>query len=90
MAKGGGRTDGQTDRRTDGRTDGRLEIPPCVLQDIGPLEPLPKKECRWKAFSQNGCDKITLLFNLLIKHKKSVRKSVKLTDFALFLKWQQK
>ena len=27
----------------DGRTDGRLEIPPCVLQDIGPLGPLPKK-----------------------------------------------
>ena len=23
--------------------DGRLEIPPCVLQDIGPLGPLPKK-----------------------------------------------
>ena len=35
MAKGG--------VRTDGRTDGRLEIPPCVLQDIGPLGPLPKK-----------------------------------------------
>ena len=29
--------------RTDGRTDGRLEITPCVLQDIGPLGPLPKK-----------------------------------------------
>ena len=25
------------------RKDGRLEIPPCVLQDIGPLGPLPKK-----------------------------------------------
>ena len=35
MAKGGG--------RKDGRKDGRLEIPPCVLQDIGPLGPLPKK-----------------------------------------------
>ena len=35
MANGGG---------TDGRTDGRMEIPPCVLQDIGPLGPLPKKE----------------------------------------------
>ena len=34
---------GGTDGRTDGRTDRRLEIPPCVLQDIGPLEPLPKK-----------------------------------------------
>ena len=32
------------DGRKDGRTDGRLEIPPCVLQDIGPLGPLPKKE----------------------------------------------
>ena len=29
---------------TDVRTDGRLEIHPCVLQDIGPLGPLPKKE----------------------------------------------
>ena len=27
----------------DGRKDGRLEIHPCVLQDIGPLGPLPKK-----------------------------------------------
>ena len=25
----------------DGRTDGRMEIHPCVLQDIGPLGPLP-------------------------------------------------
>ena len=37
--RGGGRTD----VRTDGRTDGRMEIHPCVLQDIGPLGPLPKK-----------------------------------------------
>ena len=29
---------------TDVRTDGRLEIHPRVLQDIGPLEPLPKKK----------------------------------------------
>ena len=27
----------------DRRKDGRMEIPPCVLQDIGPLGPLPKK-----------------------------------------------
>ena len=40
---GGGRTYGRTDVRTYGRTDGRLEIHPCVLQDIGPLGPLPKK-----------------------------------------------
>ena len=40
MAKGGGQMDG----REDGRTDGRLEIPPCILQDIGPSGPLPKKE----------------------------------------------
>ena len=40
MAKGG---DGRKDGRTEGRKDGRLEIPPCVLQDIGPLGPLPKK-----------------------------------------------
>ena len=43
MANGGG--DGRTEGRTDGRTDGRMEIPPCVLQDIGPLGPLPKKYC---------------------------------------------
>ena len=42
MANGGG--DGRTEGRTDGRTDGRMEIPPCVLQDIGPLGPLPKKD----------------------------------------------
>ena len=39
MAKGG-------DGRTEGRKDGRLEIPPCVLQDIGPLGPLPKKKMK--------------------------------------------
>ena len=46
MAHKGG-TDRQTDGRTEGRKDrrtyGRLEIPPCVLQDISPLGPLPKK-----------------------------------------------
>ena len=29
---------------TDGRKDGHMGIHPCVLQDIGPLGPLPKKE----------------------------------------------
>ena len=38
MVNGGG-----TEGRKDGRTDGRMEIPPCVLQDIGPLGSLPKK-----------------------------------------------
>ena len=33
---------------TDGRTDRRMEIHPCVLQDIGPLGPLPKKKERKK------------------------------------------
>ena len=33
---------GGTDGKTDGGTDGCLEIPPCVLKDIGPLGPLPK------------------------------------------------
>ena len=33
--------------------DGRLEIPPCVLQDIGPLGPLPKKQGTG-AFSVQG------------------------------------
>ena len=41
---GEGRKDGRTDGQTDGQTDGRLEITPCVLQDIGPLGPLPKKD----------------------------------------------
>ena len=44
---GGGQKDGRTDGWKDGwkdrRIGGRLEIPPCVLQDIGPLGPLPKK-----------------------------------------------
>ena len=39
-----GGTYGRTDGRTYVRTDGRKEIHPCVLQDIGPLGPLPKKE----------------------------------------------
>ena len=30
----------------DGRIDGHLEIPPFVLQDIGPSGPLPKKRQR--------------------------------------------
>ena len=34
---------GGTDRQNDGPTNGRLEIPSCVLQDIGPMGPLPKK-----------------------------------------------
>ena len=41
MVHGGG--DGRTDGGTDGQMDRRLEIPPGVLQDIGPLGPLPKK-----------------------------------------------
>ena len=39
MVNGGG-----GDGRMDGQTDGHLEIPPCVLQDIGPMGPLPKNE----------------------------------------------
>ena len=30
------------DQRAEGQKDGHLEIPPCVLQDISPLGPLPK------------------------------------------------
>ena len=33
---------------TDGRMDGHMKIRPCVLQDIGPLVPLPKKNVRKK------------------------------------------
>ena len=37
------------DGRKDGWKDGLLEIPPWVLQDISPLEPLPKKiETHWQ------------------------------------------
>ena len=32
------------DERTERRKNRRLEIPPCVLQDISPLGPLPKKK----------------------------------------------
>ena len=32
-----------TDVRMEGRTEGCTEFAPCVLQDIGPLGPLPKK-----------------------------------------------
>ena len=43
-----GWTDRQTDRQTDGRADGRTSRnPPCVLQDIRPLGPLPKKGNGW-------------------------------------------
>ena len=40
---------GGTYGRMDGRTDGHKEIHPCVLQDIGPLGPLPKKELKGKS-----------------------------------------
>ena len=43
----GGQTDGRTDGQTEGRTDGRFKISPCVLQEIGPLGPLPKKQTRY-------------------------------------------
>ena len=39
----GGRTYGQTDGPMKRWTDGHKEIHPCVLEDIGPLGPLPKK-----------------------------------------------
>ena len=45
---GGGRMDVWTYRHTDVRTYGCLEIHPCVLQDIGPLGRLPKKESSQK------------------------------------------
>ena len=51
----------------DGRMDGRLEIPPCDLQDIGPLGPLPKKVSSW--FKIRG---ITLTANFHIHNSKLV------------------
>ena len=42
--------DRRMDRRTYIYTDRRLEIHPCVLQDIGPLGPLP---CSHSIFSAN-------------------------------------
>ena len=48
-----GRTDGRMDRWTEewmeGQMDGCLEIPPCALQDIAPLGPLPKNQARYTA-----------------------------------------
>ena len=41
---GGGGTDVRTDGRTYGRTDGQNI--PCILQNIAPLGPLPKKLSR--------------------------------------------
>ena len=41
--RGASEGDVRMDGRTDVRTYGRLEIHPCVLQDIGPLGPLPNK-----------------------------------------------
>ena len=43
---GDGWKDGRTEGQTEGQMDERLEIPPCVLQDIGPLGPLPKEESK--------------------------------------------
>ena len=49
------------DGRTDVRTYGRMEIHPCVLQDIGPLGPLPKKvmksSCIISGFQLEICSK---------------------------------
>ena len=50
MANGGGAG------RTDGQTDGRMEIPPCVLQDIGPLGPLPKNDWRFNTSLENSVE----------------------------------
>ena len=52
MVYGGGRRD----RRMDGRTDGCLESPPCVLQDIGPLGLLPKKEAETRRGYERGSE----------------------------------
>ena len=43
--------------------DGRKEIQPCVLQDIGPLGPLPKKHTN-RNIEQQGL----LLFQNLFNH----------------------
>ena len=44
--------EGRTDVWTYVRMNGRLEIHPCVLQDIGPLGPLPKKDQSTRATRQ--------------------------------------
>ena len=38
------------DGRTERRKDRHLEIPPCVLQDMGPLRLLPKNNCYRESF----------------------------------------
>ena len=49
------------------RTDGRKEIHPCVLQDIGPLGPLPKKDDEntgngvWKIVGVRGKKKLVYI-----------------------------
>ena len=48
-----GGMNGRMDGRTDGRKDRRKEIHPCVLQDIGPLGPLPKKP-EWRILFHDG------------------------------------
>ena len=45
---------GGTDGRMDRRMCGCMEIHPCVLQDIGPLGPLPKKEGKDKKGNKAG------------------------------------
>ena len=52
--------DVRTDVRTYGRTYGRLEIHPCVLQDIGPLGPLPKKH-----ISEHNCSSVRVFLSIL-------------------------
>ena len=46
-----------------GWKDGHMEIPPCVLQDIGPLGPLLKKHCweetgRWRGTKPSAINSI--------------------------------
>ena len=68
-----GASGGGTYVRTYGRTYGRLEIHPCVLQDIGPLGPLPKKGLVGQFFmkppNQPKIDEISKFFNLTSSYK---------------------
>ena len=79
---------GGRDGRTEGQRDRRLKIPPCVLQDIGPLGPLP---CSHLSTALNPYLHVRFkntatFFSVLDAHMmyKSIAKDCKIICMALF------
>ena len=68
-------------RGGDGRTDGRMEIPPCVLQDIGPLGPLPKKGQRHSPTKFSTLI-VEIHYHFMLKNALNV---AYITEFRVFL-----